>query len=311
MKIRMDNFNLYLRKYDQLVVELSDLLNLNCSFLYSAIIYGSYCRHEICSIFSDIDLLCIIKSEFIHQNEISRLYDIVAFLPRKYDIKIHLRIRNLSDLYTKESGLFDCGFSSSINKLRDGVVIYGSSMDSEYLKFINNITEEEYVMNLKLRFSDLKYQNRALISLIENYENTIHYENILKYKSGCILFQLAELICYTCGMHFVSSADALSKAHDITANSYFKKAINIKQGKEPININHFISTIDEIINSYSKKIVPNNVIMLKRIVLHNKESFNINDNLFGNMNEPIMELCHIKFKKSIISMDGTLHILTK
>ena len=63
-----------------------------------------------------------------------------------YKIKIHLRVRNITDLYTKESGFFDCGFTSSINKLRDNILIYGSSLDSAYLKYIEGINEEEYVL---------------------------------------------------------------------------------------------------------------------------------------------------------------------
>lgn len=306
----MNNYNLCLNTYDQLIIELSELLNSKCSFLYSAIIYGSYSRQEIFSIYSDIDLLCVIKGEILKQNEISRLYDIVAILPQKYNVKIHLRIRNLSDLYTKESGLLDCGFSSSINKLRDGVLICGSSLDSEYLRFIRNITEEEYVLNLKLRYSNLKYQNRALISLIENYDDYSLYEDMLKYKCGCILFQLAELICYTCGIHFVSSVDALSKAYCKTENSYFKEAISIKKGRNSIDLIHFVTTIDGIIKLFNQKIEPKNVFILKRIVLHNIASLDKNEHLFGE-DKSILELGPIRFKKCIIATDGTLHILTK
>ena len=211
-------------KYDQLIAELRQILHSNCSFLLSAMVYGSYCREEIYSVYSDIDLLCIIRKDILNQKEVSMLHDIVFALHNKYKIKIHLRVRNITDLHTKDSGFFDCGFTSSINKLRDNILIYGSSLDSAYLKYIEDVKEEEYVLNLKLRYSNLKYLNRSLISLEEDFDNSYNYEDMMQYKCACILFQLAELICYTFGLHFVSSVDALSKAYSKTNNHYFKTA---------------------------------------------------------------------------------------
>lgn len=159
-------------KYDQLIGELRQMLHSNCSFLFSAMVYGSYCREEIYSVFSDIDFLCIIQKEFLNQKEVSILHDIIFALHNKYKIKIHLRVRNIPDLYTKESGFFDCGFTSSINKLRDNILIYGSSLDTAYLRYIEGVNEEEYVLNLKLRYSNLKYLNRSLISLEKDFDNS-------------------------------------------------------------------------------------------------------------------------------------------
>jgi len=296
------------QKYDQLIAELKALLNSSCSFLFSAIVYGSYCREEIYSVYSDIDFLCIINKEVLYQKEISVLHDIVTSLYRKYKIKIHLRVRNLSDLYTKESGLFDCGITSSINKLRDGILIYGSSMDSEYLKYIQSVKEEEYVLNLRLRYSNLKYQNRALFSLEENFDNCSQFEDMLQYKCACILFQLAELICYTYGSHFVSSEDALSKAYLKTNNKYFKTAINIKRGKEYVILSHFVATIDELIIKHTQEISPDHLTLLKRIVLQNSGHFDMAGQPIVNSTN-IIESSSIRYKSSFISQDGTLHII--
>ena len=294
-------------KYDQLVIELRKMLYSNHCSLFSAIVYGSYCRKEIFSVYSDIDLLCVIKKEVLHQNEVSTLHDIVTCLHKKYQIKIHLRVRNLLDLYTKESGFFDCGFTSSINKLRDNILIYGNSLDSEYLRYIKNVNEEEYVLNLKIRYSNLKYQNRALISLENDFDNN-NFESMMQYKCSCILFQLAELICYTYGLHFTSSLDALSKAYEKTKNSYFKTASNIKQGNEIIVMPHFVATIDELIKNHAQKIAPNHLTLLKRIVLHDTSIFNKN-NQIGDESEKIIEPYLIKYKRNYITHDGTLHIL--
>lgn len=295
-------------KYDQLIAELRKMLYSNCSFLLSAVVYGSYCREEIFSVYSDIDFLCIIRKEILNQKEVSILHDIVFALHNKYRIKIHLRVRNITDLYTKESGFFDCGFTSSINKLRDNILIYGCSLDSDYLKYIENVNEEEYVLNLKLRYSNLKYHNRSLISLEEDFYNRSKYENMMQYKCACILFQLAELICYTYGLHFVSSVDALSKAHSKTNNNYFKTALNIKQGNERIMLPHFIATIDELIKNHTQKISPNNLALLKRIVFHNSSTFDLKDKRIVE-SEKIIESCSVEYKRCFIATDGTLHIL--
>ena len=294
-------------KYDQLIADLREMLYSNCSFLLSAMVYGSYCRKETYSVFSDIDLLCVSQKEIINQKEVSILHNIVLFLHNKYKIKIHLRVRYITDLYTKESGFFDCGFTSSINKLRDNIVIYGNSLDSEYLKYIENVNEEEYVLNLKLRYSNLKYLNRSLISLEEDFYNKSKNGDLMQYKCACILFQLAELICYTYGLHFVSSADALSKAYSITHNQYFEMALNIKRGNEVIKLPHLISTIDELIKKYTQKIDSDKLALLKRIVLHSSSSFDKSKNhLVSEIN---IESCSLIYKRCYVEIDGSLHII--
>ena len=295
-------------KYDQLIAELKKMLCANCSFLFSAIVYGSYCREEIYSVYSDIDFLCIIRKEFLTQQEVSALHNIVFSLHEKYMVKIHLRVRNITDLYTKESGFFDCGLTSSINKLRDNIPLYGRSLDSEYLKYIEIVNEEEYVLNLKLRYSNLKYHNRSLISLEEDFDDHSKFEDMLRYKCACIIFQLAELICYTYGLHFISSVDALSKAYSKTNNNYFMTALNIKRGCEGIKLPHFIATIDELIKDHVQKINPDNLALLKRIVFHHsstieKKGLSIFDSGIN------IESLSGKYKRSYIATDGALHII--
>lgn len=295
-------------KYDQLIAELREKLHTNCSFLFSAMVYGSYCRKETYSVYSDIDFLCIIEKEILNQEEVSILHNIVFKLHSKYKIKIHLRVRNVTDLYTKESVFFDCGFTSSINKLRDNVLIYGRSLDSEYLKYIENVDEEEYVLNLKLRYSNLKYLNRSLISLEEDLDNSSKYGDVVRYKCACILFQLAELICYTYGLHFVSSADALSKAYSKTNNCYFKMALNLKQGNEGIKLPHFIASIDDLIKKYAQKINPENIALLKRIVFQYSSISSIKDERIVESGI-IIETCSVIYKRCFVATDGTLHII--
>ena len=54
------------QKYDQLIAELKALLKSSCSFLFSTIVYGSYCKEENYSVYSDIDILCIINKEVLY-----------------------------------------------------------------------------------------------------------------------------------------------------------------------------------------------------------------------------------------------------
>lgn len=130
----------------------------------------------------------------------------------------------------------------------------------------------------------------------------------MQYKCACILFQLAELICYTYGLHFVSSVDALSKAYSRTNNNYFKTALNIKRGKERVVLPHFIAAIDELINNYTQKVNPEYLPLLKRIVFRCSSTFDMMDQrLVGSENEK--DSCLVKYKRCFIATDGTLYII--
>ena len=131
---------------------------------------------------------------------------------------------------------------------------------------------------------------------------------MIQYKCACILFQLAELICYTYGLHFVSSVDALSKAFRKTGNNYFKMALNIKRGNESVVLSHFISAIDELIKNYTQKVNPDYLPLLKRIVFHHSSTFDMVDQRLVE-SENNKESCSVKYKKSVIATDETLHII--
>ena len=256
-------------KYITLVTEMKCQLYELGDSLFSAIIYGSFSRYELYSKYSDIDLLCIISNTIFEKKLAKALNDIVLKNFIKFGIKIHLRIRNLSDLTTGASGIIDCGLTSSINKLRDGVLLYGSSIDMYYLDYILQSSTDNYTNNLKNRLSDLNYQNRALVSMVSNYTNETEYHEILKYKCGSILFQLAELTCYVFGIHFTSSTDAITKARKITDNKIFDKSIYLKSGLLEIDLPSYIDTVDRIILDNSKAITPRNYNQLRKIKVCN------------------------------------------
>lgn len=226
--------------------------------LFSVVVYGSVCRLEMVPGFSDIDLLVIIKEEYLTKHVSYILNRVITDL-LDVNIKIHLRIRNIYDLESKTSGLFDCGVTSAINKLRDSIVLVGESLDSYYLSYLKNVQEEEIISNLHFRFSDLRYQNRALLSMHTGGMGISARFVDINYKAGCILFQLAELICYSKGIHFENSKAAIYKAKEVYDNQLLDSAEKIKNGDMVINVPDFVSEVDQILNSSAKSICKENV----------------------------------------------------
>ena len=86
-------------KYIRLICILRDKFNGLGNKIYSALVYGSCSRFEIFSIYSDVDLLCIIKEDVLKSETVNELHQIVHECTKTYKIKIHLRIRNITDLF--------------------------------------------------------------------------------------------------------------------------------------------------------------------------------------------------------------------
>ena len=221
--------------------------------LYSAIAYGSVCRLEMIPEYSDVDILVIINDESLSVDT-SKLLDRVVSDLANLNIKIHLRIRNLYDLEHKTSGLFDCGVTSAINKLRDSIVLFGESLDQYYLAYLKSVTEEEILTNLYFRFSDLRYQNRALLSIKTGGQNPQLSDRYINYKAGCILTQLAEMICYSKGLLFENSHSAIINAGLLCDEKLFGLAESAKHGEMELDIARFVSRVDTIINNTVKSI---------------------------------------------------------
>lgn len=228
------------------------LIQKTCN-LYSVIVYGSVCRLEARAGYSDLDILVVLKDDYLTSTSAASLYDIAQELMES-DIKIHLRIRNLSDLILKTSGLFDCGVTSSINKLRDSITLYGESLDNYYIEYLSSISIDEIVQNLKYRYSDLRYQCRSLLSMKRSSSRELGTETEINYKVGCILYQLAELICYSNGILFANSNDAIDKVKSFYDNHLFYLADRIKSMEFYVNIPSIVSEIDQIIGVASQNI---------------------------------------------------------
>ena len=299
-------------KYCSLASEIKVKLLAISDTIYSAIVYGSFSRCELYSKHSDIDLLCIIKSSILELALAKELNRIVLDCYSKYKIKIHLRVRSLDDLKTGYSGIFDCGFTNSINKLRDGLLICGNSLDGFYLDYIRQSSSIDYYNNLKNRFSDLSYQNRSLLSIVSNYTNMTEYDDFLMYKCGCILFQLAELICYVSGMHFVSSIDAINKANAVYHINLFEKACEIKKGNLKVELPEFVETIEKLIYDNVTHINANNYHLLQNIELIKFPEIKRN-NLTIKVLEDIKHKLPLKdivcFMKVSIIEDGKLYVV--
>lgn len=239
--------------YYKVLHTLQERLMEDSSDLYSVIAYGSVCRMEMIPNYSDLDILAIIKDECLSERTSQTLNSIILDLS-KVNIKIHLRVRNLYDLENKTSGLFDCGVTSAINKLRDSIVLCGESMDYYYLSYLNTVKEEEILSNISFRFSDLKYQSRALLSLCTGGPGANISADIINYKAGCIIFQLAEMICYSRGILFENSSSCISKACQFYDSHLFSLAYRLKYGETAIDTPSLVSEVDYIINTAAKNI---------------------------------------------------------
>ena len=259
-------------RYVQLVLSLKEQLTHASNIISSAIIYGSFSRLEIFSDNSDIDMLCVLKGTHLTKSAAVFLNQVIKNLHNQYKVKFHLRIRNCNDLIKKSSGLIDCGFTSAINKLRDGILIAGTSIDDMYLDYISRSAIEEIYENIVYRFSDLKYQSRALLSMCSNYSDEQEYNAIFRYKCGCLLFQLSELACYSQGIHITSAIDSIIKAKTIFGNDVFDEAVLLKQGDLEIELPDFVVLLDELISMSANRIRIDELGNLKKITLKRNET---------------------------------------
>lgn len=239
--------------YYKVLYTLRERLTEVSTDLYSVIAYGSVCRMEMIPNYSDVDILAIIKDECLSERTSQTLNRIILDLS-KVNIKIHLRVRNLYDLENKTSGLFDCGVTSAINKLRDSIVLCGESMDNYYLSYLNTVKEDEILSNISFRFSDLKYQSRALLSLCTGGLGANISADIINYKAGCIICQLAEMICYSRGILFENSSSCISKVCQFYDNHLFSLANRLKRGETAIDTPSIVSEVDHIIYSAARSI---------------------------------------------------------
>lgn len=264
--------NIRLLDYYRLMKRLRELLIQKTCNLYSVIVYGSVCRLEARAGYSDLDVLVVLKDDYLTPTNADSLYNIAQELMES-NIKIHLRIRNLSDLILKTSGLFDCGVTSSINKLRDSITLYGESLDKYYIEYLSSVSIDEIVQNLKYRYSDLRYQCRSLLSMKRSSSCKPGYETEINYKVGCILYQLAELICYSNGILFANSNDAIDKVKSFYDNYLFDLADEIKSMVFNANIPSIVSEIDQIIGVASQNIKEEALLNILQIKIEDNNSF--------------------------------------
>ena len=101
------------------IIDIKQYLSLTEHLFISVYLYGSVTRLEAIENISDIDLLFLYEKN-LDRRHIDFLINLKKKIKIKYGIPLHTRLRLVDDLVTGRSGLMDCGFTSSINKLRDG-----------------------------------------------------------------------------------------------------------------------------------------------------------------------------------------------
>lgn len=265
------------KDYFVLLESLKKTLSRGLDFIQSAIVYGSVCRLELIEGESDLDLLVLLHSDVLTSEVASFFAKMVEDLYCEFKIKIHLRIRNAKDLKERTSGFLDCGFTSSINKLRDSILLVGEPLDEDYLAFIQSASVDMIEENLYYRFSDVRYRVRALVSA--GADNSIYRPSlkVIRYRVGCLICQFAELVCYSHGLLFINSADALQKARGITSNNLFSEAMALKRDESDLNLFKAISLLDELILDSQKRVEFPSLLALKRIRVVDSSFDGIND----------------------------------
>ena len=245
--------------YINVVKEIIKNIETFASLPYSLVLYGSLSRGEINEGQSDIDLLYVLPYNKIKEDDYIRVHDMLRSLNNPYNIKIHLRLRGFDDLTKNSTGTFDCGFTSSINKLRDSIYLLGHNMDDLYFKTINDISIESLLNNIKQRLSKLRYDIRSLICI--NSEK-IKITYIIESSIGI----LAELICYSKGLFFLNRRHAIKIALENSHSELFSIYKLCKQGNLCDSlIQRSIVLMDSISYDYFESINPIDVSNLKNI----------------------------------------------
>ena len=146
-----------------------------------------------------------------------------------------------------------------------------------------------------------------------NYNNYQDFEHALRYKCGCLLFLLSELVCYSRGVHFSSSKEALIKATLILDNNnIFDEALSLKQGRKSMNLPFFVARLDELIDISVNNMNKNQLANLKKIVLKKcdllyEQSNHINQwkKILNNLG---IENTSVVVKDSLVDCNGVLNI---
>lgn len=278
------------------ILDIKKSLTLKDSLFLSVYLYGSVTRLEAIDGISDIDIL------FMYENKLEKkhtefLIDLKKKIKNKFGIFLHTRLRILDDIFTGRSGLMDCGFTNSINKLRDGIVLYGQDLSHLYYKYIKQSSKEIIEENLRNRWCDICYRNMDIFQHEETQKKQLLY----------VISSLSELICYSQGIFTLGTNDSLKKACQLTDFSIFNDYWKIKRG-EIYNID-ICSTMEknaEIIDTYACPKKWKNVTYLQNISLlsaNPDELFTLFSNKEKTLlleNEIIPKKCEINNEELII-----------
>lgn len=232
------------------------LLSKNNLFL-SVYMYGSVTRLEAIDGISDIDLLFVYEKK-LEREHVEFLIDLKEQIKKKYGIPLHTRLRRLEDLLTGRSGLMDCGFTSSINKLRDGIVLHGINISNYYYSYIKQSSEQTIQDNLRNRWCEICYRNMDIFQ----------HETTQKKQLLYVLSSMSELICYSQGIFSLGTKDSLEKAYQITELSILNNYWQLKRGETEItDICTIIEKNAETIDIYASPKKWKNLLHLKEISL--------------------------------------------
>lgn len=275
------------------IIDIKQYLSLTEHLFISVYLYGSVTRLEAIENISDIDLLFLYEKN-LDRRHIDFLINLKNKIKIKYGIPLHTRLRLVDDLVTGRSGLMDCGFTSSINKLRDGIILYGLDITPKYYNYITQSSEDDIKVNLKNRWSEICYKNLDIFQHEENTKKQLLY----------VISAMAELICYSQGMFSLGIDNALNKAFHLTGLTIFKDYWQIKRGGLiNINIGEAIEKNAEIIDIYSSPGNWNQITQLKKILLIDSNQEDLFANYSASEKKQLMENKIFPKRSEIINND--------
>lgn len=246
--------------YTDALIYIRKIIDKHPNYFFSVFAYGSVCRTDLIPGKSDIDLMVITMKDYLTCEVMQLLEELRIYIHKNFHITLHIRVRNIGDIKNKSSGLYDCGFTSAINKLRDSVLLFGKSLDPEYYYSIKNSSDDEILNNILIRFSELRYRIRSVI-------NT----QIDNYKLGSIIVNTAELICYAQGCVCLNSTEICNKAAFFSKNNLYRNALKIKTGDYIENYHKVIPLLDKDISFFRNSINIEKLSSLReKIIVHFK-----------------------------------------
>ncbi|MDO8537691.1 MAG: NUDIX domain-containing protein [archaeon] len=248
--------NIKIEDYYKMALETSIVFKKeNPTFVRSVFIYGSVSRGEAMPKVSDLDIMVVLKKDYLSKEEACILNKINRQVSKNYSISMTFRIRSNQDITEKYPFPDDFGPIAMLDYVRDAWYIYGEDLTNVFLERLKN--QAKYVEDdLKLFFINLRKILRATISISDFHKTIATNENVtnnlkpINYHLGDILGHFARCICLSKGISYLTESEALGKAYEITKCELFLEARLIKASKKNVNHADSVQILEQLLNKF-------------------------------------------------------------